>query len=48
MQLSNEWITIGWAIEGAAIELVNRFDRSRPVRLLGVRAEMLPPEQPAP
>ena len=36
------------AIEGAAIELVNRFDRSRPVRLLGVRAEMLPPEQPAP
>ncbi|MGE5720806.1 MAG: DNA polymerase IV [Nocardioidaceae bacterium] len=36
------------AIEGAAIELVNRFDRSRPVRLLGVRAEMLPPEQSAP
>jgi DNA polymerase-4 len=35
-------------IEGAAVELVNRFDRSRPVRLLGVRTEMVPPEQAPP
>ncbi len=29
-------------IADAAVELVNRLDRSRPVRLLGVRAEMRP------
>ena len=30
-------------IERAAVELVNRFDRTRAIRLLGVRAEMTPP-----
>lgn len=30
-------------IAAAAVELVNRLDRSRAVRLLGVRAELLPP-----
>jgi DNA polymerase-4 len=35
-------------IERAAVELVNRFDRTRAIRLLGVRAEMTPPgETPA-
>ena len=31
-------------IEQAAVELVNRFDSDRAIRLLGVRAEMPPPE----
>jgi DNA polymerase-4 len=31
-------------IERAAVALTNGFDSSRPVRLLGVRAEMVPPE----
>jgi DNA polymerase-4 len=30
----------------AAVELVNRFERTRAIRLLGVRAEMVPPDQP--
>ena len=30
-------------IETAAVELVNRFDTRREIRLLGVRAEMVPP-----
>jgi DNA polymerase-4 len=30
-------------IADAAVELVNRFPPERPVRLLGVRAEMAPP-----
>jgi DNA polymerase-4 len=30
-------------IEQTAVALVNRFDPTRPVRLLGVRAEMEPP-----
>lgn len=34
-------------IARAAVELVNRLDRSRAVRLLGVRAEMAPPEDPS-
>jgi len=34
-------------IEEAALDLVNRFDSSRAIRLLGVRAEMAPPAQPS-
>jgi DNA polymerase-4 len=34
-------------IEQAAVELVGRFDATRAVRLLGVRAEMLPPAEAA-
>jgi DNA polymerase-4 len=34
-------------ITDAALTLLGRFDTSRAVRLLGVRAEMSPPEQPA-
>jgi DNA polymerase-4 len=30
-------------VEAAAVELLGRFDGARPVRLLGVRAEMVPP-----
>jgi len=38
---------VGGAIERAAVELVTRLDADRPIRLLGVRAEMVaPPEQP--
>jgi DNA polymerase-4 len=29
----------------AAVELVNRFERTRAIRLLGVRAEMVPPDK---
>ncbi|HSE08398.1 MAG TPA: DNA polymerase IV [Nocardioidaceae bacterium] len=32
-------------IEQAAVELVERFEPTRPVRLLGVRAEMAPPDE---
>ena len=32
-------------VERAAVELLGRFESERPVRLLGVRAEMAPPEQ---
>ena len=32
-------------VERVAVELLGRFDSERPVRLLGVRAEMAPPEQ---
>jgi DNA polymerase-4 len=34
-------------IEQAAVDLVSRFDMTRAVRLLGVRAEMLPPDAAA-
>ena len=33
-------------IEEAAVDLVNRFGSDRAIRLLGVRAEMAPPEHP--
>jgi DNA polymerase IV len=33
-------------VEAAAVDLLGRFDTARPVRLLGVRAEMTPPEAP--
>jgi DNA polymerase IV len=33
-------------IEHVALDLVRGFERDRPVRLLGVRAEMVPPAQP--
>jgi hypothetical protein len=33
-------------IEEAALDLVNRFDPSRAIRLLGVRLEMAPPAEP--
>lgn len=33
------------ALGDAAVELLERFDRARRVRLLGVRAEMAPPEE---
>ncbi len=35
-------------IEEAAITLVNRFEPTRAIRLLGVRAEMAPPAEPQP
>lgn len=35
----------GALVADAAVELVNRFDSSRAIRLLGVRAEMAPPTQ---
>ncbi|MGH3498123.1 MAG: DNA polymerase IV [Nocardioidaceae bacterium] len=35
-------------IEKAALELLERVDRDRPIRLLGVRAEMAAPESPHP
>jgi DNA polymerase IV len=35
----------GDVIGEAAVELLQRVDRDRPVRLLGVRAEMVPPEE---
>jgi DNA polymerase-4 len=33
-------------VAAAAIGLLDKFDLRRPVRLLGVRAELTPPEQP--
>jgi len=38
----------GDLVAKAAVELVNRFDTSREIRLLGVRAEMAPPQAPDP
>lgn len=35
----------GELVANAAVELVNRFDTSRAIRLLGVRAEMAPPAE---